>query len=497
MPLNNIFRATRLTGSRWLETLLSNDAFRVLLSTGTGRLGLLFFMLLVGVSLYVVVAYPLDFGLKQWNNPLVWADNPKSVPPVWYRFIDKSKQPAHQVFSASTPYSVQVAGTAETRLYTFKADYDSEGIPTFLSFSLSDVHYQEAPPVVTVRLLRPDGRQVTLLRQVVRGPRPGETPPYSRYVDSPLRINLSGNDTTLSGTSDFLRREFGIDTAPRDLVANVEEALFGVPEGLDPTGFEALPGEYTVEVSAVVRDSRDSIGNVKVVLGGGSYGLMGTDSLGRDLIKGLLFGFPVALLIGLTTAVTTTVIGTFMGILSGFTGGKTDMVIQRSSDILVNIPLLPILIFLIFILGQKLWLVVAILVVFGWPGLAIVVRSMVLQVRAGQLVEATRALGASRWRIMFRHIFFQIAPYVFAQMIFLVPGAILLEAGLSFLGLGDPSIPTWGQILESGLRTGAVYVGFWWWVLPPGLLVVGTAMTFMLLTMGLEPVLNPRLRRTV
>ena len=205
----------------------------------------------------------------------------------------------------------------------------------------------------------------------------------------------------------------------------------------------------------------------------------------------------MALLIGLTAAIATTVIGTFMGILSGFTGGKTDMAIQRSSDILVNIPLLPILIFLIFILGQKLWLVVAILVVFGWPGLAIVVRSMVLQVRAGQLVEATRALGASRWRIMFRHVFFQIAPYVFAQMIFLVPGAILVEAGLSFLGLGDPSIPTWGQILESGLRTGAVYVGFWWWVLPPGLLVVFTAMTFMLLTMGLEPVINPRLRRTV
>ena len=81
-------------------------------------------------------------------------------------------------------------------------------------------------------------------------------------------------------------------------------------------------------------------------------------------------------------------------------------------------------------------------------------------------------------------------------MIFFVPTAILAEAGLSFLGLGDPSIPTWGQILESSFRTGAVFLGYWWWVLPPGLLIVMTAMTFVLLTLGLEPVINPRLRST-
>jgi len=221
---------------------------------------------------------------------------------------------------------------------------------------------------------------------------------------------------------------------------------------------------------------------------------MGTDALGRDLAVGLLFGFPVALTIGLVTSLLSTTIGTFMGILSGFMGGKIDIIIQRFSDIWSNIPLLPILIFLIFILGQRLWLVVVILVLFGWPGLAIVVRSMVLQIRSGQLVEATQALGASRKRIMFRHILFQIAPFVFAQMIFFTPAAILAEAGLSFLGLGDPSIPTWGQILESGFRTGAVYLGYWWWVMPPGLLIVFTAMTFVLLTLGLEPVINPRLR---
>jgi peptide/nickel transport system permease protein len=183
-----------------------------------------------------------------------------------------------------------------------------------------------------------------------------------------------------------------------------------------------------------------------------------------------------------------------MGIISGYTGGKTDISIQRFSDVLSNIPLLPILLFLAFILGQKLWIVIAILILFGWPGMTIVIRSMVLQIRTGQLVEASSALGASRWRIMLKHIFPQMAPFVLAQMIFFTPAAILAEAGLSFLGLGDPSIPTWGQILDQGFRTGAVYVGYWWWVMPPGILIVITALTFVLIALGMERVVDPRLR---
>ncbi|MBI3117009.1 MAG: ABC transporter permease subunit, partial [Thaumarchaeota archaeon] len=101
-----------------------------------------------------------------------------------------------------------------------------------------------------------------------------------------------------------------------------------------------------------------------------------------------------------------------------------------------------------------------------------------------------------RMQIVLRHILPQTAPYLLAQMIFLAPAAILAEAALSFLGLGDPSIPTWGQILDSGFRSGAVYVGFWWWILPPGLLIVFTAMTFILISLGLEPVVNPKFRRT-
>src|SRR6185503_17100513 len=209
--------------------------------------------------------------------------------------------------------------------------------------------------------------------------------------------------------------------------------------------------------------TKDEFAPMHVTLGGTVFGLMGTDGLGRDLWQGLIYGFPVALLIAALTSALSTLIGASLGILSGYAAGATDAVIQRTSDIVSNVPTLPLLIFLVSILGRHLWLIMLVLVAFSWPGLTILVRSMVLQLREGQLVEAARSMGASRRRIMSRHVFPQVAPFIVAQMIFAAPAAILAEASLSFLGLGDPSIPTWGQMLESGFRTGAIYVGYWWW----------------------------------
>ncbi|MEE8489836.1 MAG: ABC transporter permease, partial [Acidimicrobiia bacterium] len=252
-----------------------------------------------------------------------------------------------------------------------------------------------------------------------------------------------------------------------------------------------------LEVRATLHSPGDTVGSVGAVVGGTLFGVMGTDSLGRDLFQGLLFGLPVALLIGLLVSTLSTAIGASLGLISGYRGGKTDTLIQRAADVVTNIPVLPLLIFLVLIIGSQLWVILLVLVAFSWPGLTIVVRSMVLQLRDGPEVEAAKALGASSTRIIYRHVFPHLAPFILAQLIFFAPSAILAEASLSFLGLGDPSIPTWGQILEDGFRTGAVFLGYWWWVVPPGLAIVVTALAFMLLALGTEPAVSPRLRRTV
>jgi peptide/nickel transport system permease protein len=470
-----------------------HGAIRLLLSSGSGKAGMILLLALLVASIYVALTFPANFGSQVWNNPAAWVDYPKAAPPAWIKLLDGKKSVEHTILKTSQASAILRGEGFQERVYSFTVDYQYERAPTFTSFTISNVTFHSEPPIIAVSVLRPDGRELVLYRHVVPGPRENEEAPFTRYRETPLRIYLTGDDQAILAVSDFYRNELGVELQRAGLQWSVDEAVFGVP--VNSSALRVLNGIYRFNIKVVTYDPSDLIGSVSLVIGGSVFGAMGTDSLGRDLALGLLFGFPIALLIGVATAVLATLLGSITGIISGYVGGKTDTAIQRSADILNNIPLLPILLFLTFILGQRLWIVVLVLIAFSWPGLTVVIRSMVLQLKTSQLTEATRALGASPLRIMFRHILPQLAPFILAQMIFSAPAAILAEAGLSFLGLGDPSLPTWGQILEQGFKTGGIYVGYWWWLIPPGLLIAFTAMTFVLLALGMESVVDPRLRR--
>lgn len=471
------------------------EAFRELWRSWVGKGGVLLLITLFVGAGYVLATYPLDYGDRIWSNPNVWVDNPKAAAPVWTNVWRDEPEPAHLSLTAGEPEAIREAATGKLETYHLSFSFDYAQPPSFLAITIGDVVYADRPPLINISLLRPDGRTVRLLRHAVRGPREGEAGPYERYTAEPLRIQLSTDESTLGGLQEFLAEEFGLTADTRELRGVVNRVLFGAPTGESLT-FEPLTGDYTVVVEAAFRNPDDQLGLVRFVSGGAVYGWMGTDTLGRDLAEGLLFGLPVALFIGLVVAIVETAIGTALGITSGYIGGRTDLAIQRAADIVANVPVLPLLIFMLFVIGPSLSVLLFVLIAFSWPGLTIQIRSMVLHMRTNALVEAIQSLGAGHNRVMFRHILPQIAPYVVSRLIFAAPSAILAEAGLSFLGLGDPSIPTWGQILEAGFRTGGVYVGYWWWIVPPGLLIVLTALTFMLLSLGLEPVVNPRLRRS-
>lgn len=470
-------------------------ALRLLIASGVGKAGIGLFLIMLAISLYVLVAYPLDFGSARWSNPAYWADYPQSVPPAWSAWLTGRNPVPQTTLRQAKPNETKTFPAGEIRTYDLSLSYTANEAPKFLSFTLPGVtYYGQRPPVVTATLLRPDGTQVRLANIVVSGPRPGESAPYRRYYDTPDRIDLTQQQTAATSLGQVYAQKYAGLNAPSDLSGSLAAGLFGRPAANGSGNIVPLKGKYTIQAQTVVANPKDTFVGVKAVMGGTVYGWMGTDTLGRDLIQGLLYGFPVALLIATLTAVFSTLIGASLGIVSGYAGGVTDGVIQRLSDIISNVPTLPLLIFLVFVLGSHLSLIILVLVAFSWPGLTILVRSMVLQIRSGQLVEAARALGASRWRIMLRHVFPQTAPFIVAQMIFFAPGAILAEASLSFLGLGDPSIPTWGQMLQAGFSTGALYVGYWWWIVPPGLLIVITALAFMLFALAMEPVVDPRLR---
>jgi peptide/nickel transport system permease protein len=473
--------------------MLRRSVTKELLKSGSGKVGLIFLSSLILISIYVIAAYPLDFGVRSWRNPSVWADNPKESPPAWTNLFSNVKKAEHQTLELSAPTKVLASQNGRINLYEFTANYQADEPPTFISFTLSQVAFYESSPILSIRFVRPDQNQLLLYSFVIPGQITSEDSPIKRYYGTPLRIVLSSERTVIPAVVDFARSSLGIDTSTSQLIQEgTTKILFGTPEG---GTLKILKGDYAIQVAIELFNTKDSIGNLHLVLGGSTFGLLGTDSIGRDLAVGLLFGFPVALLIGLVTSILTTLIGALTGILSGYSGGRTDTLIQRVADVLNNIPLLPILIFLTFLfVEQRLLIVILVLTAFSWPGLTVIIRSMVLQIKSEQFIEAAKVLGASKVRIILRHIFPQTAPYVLAQIIFLAPSAILTEAALSFLGLGDSSLPTWGQILESGFRSGAVYVGFWWWILPPGLMIIFTAITFVLISLALEPVVNPRLR---
>ena len=232
---------------------------------------------------------------------------------------------------------------------------------------------------------------------------------------------------------------------------------------------------------------------------GNTYWL-GTDDQGHDILSQLVWGTRIAFLIGIISAVVSVLIGTFVGLISGYYGGLTDTIIMRIVDILLVLPGLPIILILFEIFSQYnitgLQTIILVLSILGWAGIARVIRAQTLSLKARPFVDAARISGASDGRIIVRHLFPNVLPLTFLYLSFGVTGAILAEAGLSYLGFvrADPDYISWGQIL-SNTRTGGGGVFIWWWLLPPGLAITLLSLGFYLVGRGFDEIVNPKLRR--
>jgi len=171
------------------------------------------------------------------------------------------------------------------------------------------------------------------------------------------------------------------------------------------------------------------------------------------LAVGILWGAPVALFIGLVVSIAGVIIGLVYGVVAGYKGKRTDEGLMRINDIFYSLPTLPLLIILSVTIGRSIFLITGFLVIFSWVGMAKISRSLALQLKNLQYVEAAKLMGQSDRNIIFRHIIPQLLPLTFASIAISVPAAILGESTLSFLGLSDASIPTWGQILHDAQKT--------------------------------------------
>ncbi len=240
------------------------------------------------------------------------------------------------------------------------------------------------------------------------------------------------------------------------------------------------------------------IGSIVAPLPPGTYAsgltyVFGTDNVGHDILTHLIYGTQVAFLIGILAAFFAVGIGTFVGLVSGYYGRTTDVVLMRVTDIALVLPGLPIILILTSILGPSIWNIILIIAIIGWPGIARVIRAQTLSLRERPFVDAAKVAGASDFRIMFRHLAPNVLPFSFLYMTLLVAGAILTEAALSFLGLGDPRTVTWGIMLATIQTSGSLFA--WWWLLPPGLSITFISLGFYLVGRAADEIVNPRLRK--
>ena len=214
--------------------------------------------------------------------------------------------------------------------------------------------------------------------------------------------------------------------------------------------------------------------------------LLGTNDIGQDLLSEILYGLRLSLLVGLVAAGLSTAVGTVLGLFAGYRRGLADEVLMGLTDTFMLIPGLPLIVLLVAYVGAGFWSLVLVIGLIWWTGTARAVRASALQVREMPYIEAAQALGAGSARILLRHMLPNALPVVLARFVVAVPEAILTEAGLSFLGLGDPAQKSLGLTLHYAFLRGGLLNGQWWWYTFPILAIAVLVMGIALIGLGIE-----------
>ncbi len=308
-------------------------------------------------------------------------------------------------------------------------------------------------------------------------------PPYSNAFQS-RRIDLSYFDLQ-AAWGGMVPNDQGIKQDPNN---NLTVAVGLAPTKnfrnyTDYSPQEVFDGSVTVTIK-----------RVSMLVYGDYYGLLGTTDKGADAWAQLVYGSQVSLTIGVLATALSTLLGVIVGLVAGYFGGKIDEVLMRFVDFLLVIPSLPLMMVLAAFLGRGEDIIIVVIAILGWTGTSRLIRSQVMAEKNKAYVESARAIGASDTYIIFKHDLPNVTPILFANITLGVVGAILSEAGLAFLGLTDPTHPSWGRMLADAQNSGGFSNGAWWVVVFPGLMITILSLSFTFVGHTLDQVLNPRLR---
>ncbi|HOB15762.1 MAG TPA: ABC transporter permease [Defluviitoga sp.] len=438
-----------------------------------GIIGIIFLVIAILVTIFESFLIPFPEASTRWRDITYWEDNPRNAPPAWINWFSK-KDYTPTTYIDDINFEENIMSPTMT-LMTSVIEYDYRyDVPPI------DLIYRgryKGSFTLNIVLERPDGNVLNLVNKNFSSP---------SWKDFRVAIGTEAKNPVQSFAKKYQNSSVQSVKVNNVLFAQANETILSNPQ--------PLKGTYKFKVNIIKTSADTIIEEPKLVLSGAVSGILGTDNAKRDIWSGLIAGTKWALFIGLLTSAISVTVGVIYGVVSAYYGGIVDSVMQRIWEIFANIPLLPVLIVLAAIFKPSIWSLIIMMCLFFWVGPVKTVRSMALQIKEETYVEAAKALGASHARIIFKHMVPILIPYSFASMALNVPSAILYEASVSLLGLGDATIVTWGQILHDAMNGGAVTNGLWWWVVPPGIAIALIGMTFAFIGFAMDTILNPKLR---
>jgi peptide/nickel transport system permease protein len=440
------------------------NIFKELSHYPSAIVGAVMILLLIIIAFYAMLSIPYQKAITLWRGgEEVWYQNPKIAPPAWLNWFSRKKLPLSFLINAhegnySKVVEPQSDGSSLITL-TYSFDYASDGFPQemFLYFKTT---YIEKQPFASIIWIMPDGRQIR-----VGDLRLKTDTTYRFSQDSKLKSKLGGLDPQVGL---FLEKH--------------------------PTGDAPIKGTYQVIISGVAWE-KDSDIDAEFVFHGQLYGLAGTDNQRRDLMVALLWGVPVALAFGLIASIGTLLMTMIFSAVGAWYEGWVDGLIQRITEVNLVLPFLSILVMVGTFYSRSIWIILGVTIALSiFTGQIKAYRAIFMQVKEATYIEAAKAYGASNWRIIIFYLIPRMIPTLIPGLVSSVPSYVFLEASLAVLGLGDPTLPTWGKVINDAFTNGALYKGQYYWILEPAALLMITGLAFALLGFALDRVFNPRLR---
>ena len=439
------------------------NAFRDIAQYPSAVVGLVIIVLLVVFAVYAVVTIPYNEAIRLWRGgESVWGDYPRNAAPVWTNWFSAVKKPETLILTTDDERvlkEVQTVGNNQEVIMHYVFDYQYDDFPQELIIFFTST-YDVKQPHISMKWITPDGRELRMSQMSVR-----RSDQYRFELDERLKRRIK--DMTIT------------------------QGLFAQPDVLPPV---VQKGQYELQISALLFEPQAEV-DAKLVVYGRVHGLAGTDHIRRDLMVAMMWGAPIALSFGILAALGTSVLSMIIAAVGSWFGGAVDEIIQRITEVNLVLPVLPILIMIGTLYSRSIWVILGAVVALSIFSSSIkTFRAIFLQIKEAPYIEAARSYGAGNLRIIFNYLIPRLIPVLIPGFVIGIPSYVFLEASLAVLGLGDPVLPTWGKVINDAQAQGALFNGYYYWVLQPAVLLMITGLAFSMLGFALDRIFNPRLR---